>query len=143
MRKKYAVMSTLAAGSLAVTGVGVGTSVAASSAPKTHTLTFTAKTLVEKQFANHRFVEAEKAVAGGKVIGTDVLRGKINKHHVAKIRVAAAFAGGFIYGTFNSDEQGNLSAGKVTGGTGKYAGITGTITGAPGNNGEKVTITYK
>jgi hypothetical protein len=145
MRKKYAVMSTIAAGSLAVTGVGVGTSMAASSAPKTHTLTFKSKTLVEKDFPNNRFVDADKDVAGGKIIGTDVLRGKFNvKDKTAKARVAAAFSGGFIYATFNIEGQGVISGGKVTGGTGKYAGVTGTITGhSISNNVEKVTITYQ
>jgi hypothetical protein len=143
MRKKYAVMSTIAAGSLAVTGIGVGTSVAASSAGTPHILKFKAKQLTSHNLNQNTSVATEKDVAHGKVIGNDVVRFAFT-HNTAKGSVAAAFTGGFIYAKFNVDQNGTISAGKVTGGTGKFAGVTGTITGHQvKKNVEKVTITYQ
>jgi hypothetical protein len=143
MRKKYAVMSTLAAGSLAVTGVGVGTSVAASSAPTSHTLTFKSKQVSSKRLKS-AVINVDKDVKAGKYIGNDVVRFTFTKKNSAKATVAAAFKGGLIYASFNSTQNGTISAGKVTGGTGQFKNATGTITGHSTKSGdEKVTITYQ
>jgi hypothetical protein len=142
MRSKYVVLSSIAAGSLAVTGIGVGTSVAASSAPTPHTITFKSKTVVSKSVGKNKSIDADKNTAHGKFLGTDVVTFTF-KHNVAKGKVAAAFKGGFIYGKFNATQTGAIS-GKITGGTGKYKDVTGTITGqSAGKNTEKVTITYQ
>jgi hypothetical protein len=135
-------VGSIAAGSLATAGAGIG--VAATASAPTHTLRFTAVQISSKNLSQTKFVNVDKDRSHGKFIGNDVLQGRFNNTtHTAKIGVAAAFRGGFIYGNFISNEQGDLSQGKVTGGTGKYKGVKGTITGhAITSTKEAVTITY-
>jgi hypothetical protein len=144
MRSKYLIASTIAAGSLAVAGAGVGTSLAASPAAAQHTLTFKSKTVAGHSLGKYSFADADKDIAHGKFIGTDAVRGTFNpKTHTASGKVAAALRGGFLYAQFSIAKNNDI-AGKVTGGTGQFAGATGTITGTqPKKNVEKVTITYK
>jgi hypothetical protein len=60
--------------------------------------------------------------------------------------VTFALRGGLLYGTFDASGDPTLSItnGKVTGGTGAFNGVTGTITGAPTDTLTKIqfTITY-
>jgi hypothetical protein len=140
-RTRQLMVGTVAAGSLAV--AGIGTAFAASSA-STHTLTFTAIQTTSHNIGKTGFINAEKDVSHGKYLGNDIVTGTFNAAQgVAKAHVALAIKGGFIYGSFTIDQQGTLSHGKVTGGTGKYAGVTGTINGtAASQTREKVTVTY-
>jgi hypothetical protein len=142
MRAKLVATTTIAAGALAVAGVGTG--IAATAPAKPHTITFTSHTLSQRQVGRRAFIDVDRATTGGKFVGNDVIHGKENlKTGVATADVAAAFAGGIIYGTFNVTREGVVTAGKVTGGTEKFAGATGTITDVPKRKGDKITITYK
>jgi hypothetical protein len=144
MRSKYVVLSTIAAGSLAVTGIGVGTSVAASSAAKPpKPITFKAKTVLSHEVGKSgKIIEAQKNVSHGKFIGTSSLTFVVGNNNLAKAKVAAAFKGGFVYGRFTASGDGTLSNGKITGGTGEYKDATGTITGEGAGKAERVTLTF-
>jgi hypothetical protein len=88
---------------------------------------------------------ADKGVSkAGKVVGFDMLRFAVNpKTGTASIGVVVDTSGGFLYGTLH-ESNGPLTHGKVTGGTGKFAGAGGTITARSNKAGTRtaVTITY-
>jgi hypothetical protein len=62
----------------------------------------------------------------------------------ANINVTFDTTGGLLYGTATLNIKTNkVTNGKVTGGTGAFAGATGTITAkSAGKNHEAITITY-
>lgn len=112
------------------------------SAATTHTLHLKVHTLKETEFSKHQFSEADQLTSHGKKVGNDVLYGRI-AGHTETGHVTAALKGGTMRLTFTFDfTQGNSFAGKVTGGTGKYAGASGTITGTGTTKGADVTIKY-
>jgi hypothetical protein len=62
---------------------------------------------------------------------------------VATAGVTFVRLGGFLYGTFTTTNGGKTLTGKITGGTGAFDGVTGTITGkAITSVKTAVTITY-
>lgn len=137
---KRVAVGLIAVGSLTVAGVGTGL---ATSSAKTHTLTFKGVQLKSTSPSKTTFVQAEKDVSKGKTIGYDVVTGKFDPQtHLVKGSVSVALRGGEIYASFTIAQDNSLS-GKVTGGSGKYKGVSGTITGTqPKKNVEAVTITY-
>jgi hypothetical protein len=84
--------------------------------------------------------------AAGKTIGFDMIYFKATSPTTGAINVTVDTNGGFLYGTGTINvNTGVLSHGKVTGGTGSFAGATGTIKAKNLNKaGTKtaVTITY-
>jgi hypothetical protein len=82
--------------------------------------------------------------AAGKTIGFDVLYFAAVSATSANINVTFDTTGGLLYGTANvSIKTNKVTNGKVTGGTGAFAGATGTITAkSAGKNREAITITY-
>ena len=110
----------------------------------THTLTFTAVQQAQAQFSATVGAAEDKDVSkAGKVIGYDVLRFTVNPQTgTATISVAVGMAGGFVYGVL-PESSGPVTHGTVTGGTGAFAGATGTIT-ATNKTATRtaVTITY-
>jgi hypothetical protein len=64
----------------------------------------------------------------GKTIGFDDVNVRVTPPSTGKGNVAVDIKGGFLYGTITTTDGGKTFAGKVTGGTGPYAGATGTIT---------------
>jgi hypothetical protein len=110
-----------------------------------HTLKFTAVTQKSANFSKTTFGQDEKDVSAGKVIGFDTIYGKFNpKTNTAKGGVTLDTNGGFLYGTLNFSNS-PVTHGKVTGGTGAFKGVTGTILGKDLNKkGTRtaVTITY-
>jgi hypothetical protein len=118
----------------------------ASSQSAAHTLTFTSVTKKAVNFSKTTFGQEDVDVnAAGKTIGFDTIYGQFNvKSKTAKGRVALDTSGGFIYGTLKFSNS-PVTHGKVTGGTGQYKGIKGTILGKDLNKkGSRtaVTITY-
>jgi hypothetical protein len=110
----------------------------------THTLTFTS---VQKGVAT--FSANSSGSAGldvnkaGKVIGFDMLNFTTNPATGKVVAgVTVDTAGGFLYGTLKLS-SGPVTHGTVTGGTGAFAGATGTIT-ATNKTATRtaVTITY-
>ena len=120
---------------------------AASAHATTHTLTFTSVQQAAAHYSSTTGGAADKDVnKAGKIIGFDVTRFVFNPQtNTISIGVAITNSGGFLYGKLHQSATSPVSHGTVTGGTGIYAGATGTITGKNLNkSGSKtaVTITY-
>jgi hypothetical protein len=118
---------------------------AASPAHSTHTLKFTAVALHGASFSKTSQGEADKAVVGGKIIGFDELYSVFDPTTMTgRGRVALVTGSGFLYGTLRFG-HGDVTHGTVTGGTGKFEGVSGTILGTSLNKSgtrTAVTITY-
>lgn len=113
----------LAAAAAVTATASAAISALAAPAATGHTLHFEAVQVYAHQFSASSFVDLEKDVSGGMVIGTDELDWSGNK-----AAVALALGKGFLYGRFTVNNKGMIS-GSVTGGTGAYRGASGTITG--------------
>jgi hypothetical protein len=141
IRPTIAAFSTAAA--LGITGAVV-LPAAASAHTVTHTLTFTSVAQGQTKFsATSTGFEDKDLSKAGKVIGYDVVNitadpttGKVSAW------VTVDTAGGFLSGTLKVTSN-PVTHGTVTGGTGAFAGATGTITAKPiGATKLAVTITY-
>ena len=136
----------LAAAGLAVTGVAVAPQLGSAAPAKgtTHTLKLAAHQTANHNFPPNKFVGAEtdRNPATGKVRGYDTITGRINfTTHVVKIDASVALKGGLI--TAHLTGKGETFDGVITGGTGKYQTIKGTIH-AQSKPGSKVThITFR
>jgi hypothetical protein len=133
-------ISLLVVGSLTV--VGIGASVA-SAQSRTHTLQFRSIQLTSHNLAHDRFINTDKDRSHGKYFGNDVFEGTLNP---TTLRVSTidsfALKGGFIYGKTRTVGE-NKAEGNVTGGTGTYKGIKGTIVvGGTSQDSPVVTIKY-
>ena len=84
--------------------------------------------------------------AAGKTVGFDMLYFKSVSATTGNVNVTVDTTGGFLYGTLTINfKTGVISNGKVTGGTGSFAGATGTIMAKnlnPAGTRTAVTITY-
>jgi hypothetical protein len=116
----------------------------ASAHSTTHTLKFIA---VEK--ATVSFTKAAAGVqetdvnTAGKTVGFDVLYYVGTPSGTAAVNATVDTNGGFLYGTFDVTKSGAVTNGTVTGGTGAFAGATGTITAKTiSSSKHAVTITY-
>jgi len=131
----------LAAVGLAVSGVAVAPQLGSAAPAKatTHTLRLAAHQTANHNFPPNKFVGAEtdRSPATGKVRGYDVIRGSFNfTTHVVKIDASVALKRGLI--TAHLTGKGQTFNGVLTGGTGKYQTIKGTIH-AQSKSGSKVT----
>jgi len=82
--------------------------------------------------------------AAGKTVGFDMLYFAVTSATTANVNVTVATNGGFLYGAGTINFKTNaFSNGKVTGGTGSFAGATGTIKAKDlSSTKTAVTITY-
>ena len=82
--------------------------------------------------------------AAGKTVGFDMLYFAVTSATTANVNVTVATNGGFLYGTGTINFKTNaFSNGKVTGGTGSFAGATGPIKAKDlSSTKTAVTITY-
>jgi hypothetical protein len=139
--------TSLAAASMAAV-LGTGALVlpaVASASSATHTLKFTAVTNKSIMFTKMTGGSQETDVnAAGKTVGFDVLYFAAVSATTANINVTFDTTGGLLYGTATVGIKTNkVTNGKVTGGTGAFAGATGTIKAkSVGKNREAITITY-
>jgi hypothetical protein len=80
----------------------------------------------------------------GKTIGFDMLYFAATSPSSVAVNLTVDTKGGFLYGTFTfNPKTGVVTNGKVTGGTGAFAGATGTITVKTiSRTKHAVTITY-
>jgi hypothetical protein len=143
MKIRRSIVAAGAAVVLSGTGALVLPAVA-SAHSTTHTLKFTAVTNKSINFSKTNFGNQETDVnSTGKTIGFDDVNFTITGPNTGKGRVALDIKGGFLYGAIATTNGGKTFTGKVTGGTGPYAGATGTIT-AKGitRNKTAVTIIY-
>jgi hypothetical protein len=94
------------------------------------TLKFVAVTKARVVFTKTNFGLQETDVnKTGKTIGFDDVNITFTSKTSGTANVALDIKGGFLYGTVAATNGGKTFTGKVTGGTGPYAGATGTITG--------------
>jgi hypothetical protein len=124
--KRYTALGAAAAAVL----VGAGTLVfpaVANGSTTTHTLRFTAVQTAATSFSRTSFGEQDKDKRHGKVIGFDVVNGRLDTTtHTAHGWVSLSTRGGMLRGTLRFS-NGPITRGRVTGGTGRFAGATGTI----------------
>jgi hypothetical protein len=118
----------------------------ASTAHKSHTITFTSVEEAAHNYSQTSNSQQDKDVNGsGKVIGYDMLYSVFNpKTETAKLTFTAVLNGGFVYGVANASSN-PVSHGTITGGTGAFKGAEGTLLAKNLNKaGTKtaVTITY-
>jgi hypothetical protein len=131
----------LAAAALAVTGVAIAPQLgsAAPARAATHTLKLAARQTANHNFPPNKFVGAEtdRNPVTGKVRGYDTITGKFNfTTRMVTIDASVALKGGLI--TAHLTGKGQTFDGVITGGTGKYQTIKGTIH-AQSKRGSKVT----
>lgn len=124
--KRYTAMGAAAAAVV----IGAGTLVfpaVANGSTAVHTLRFTAVQTRAANFSHRSFGEQDKDMRHGKVIGFDVINGRLNPTtHMAHGWVSLSTRGGMLRGTLRFS-NGPITRGRVTGGTGRFAGATGTI----------------
>ena len=137
----------LAAAGLAMTGVVVAPQLGSAAPAKaaTHTLRLAAHQTASHNFPPNKFTGAETdhKPSTGAVVGYDVIRGTFNvTTHVIKIDAAVALKGGII--TAHLTGRGQTFDGVITGGTGKYRTIDGTIHAQSrrGSSVTHITFTY-
>jgi hypothetical protein len=114
-----------------------------------HTATTTLK-FIAVQKATASFTTATQGIqetdvnTAGKTIGFDMLYFAVISPSSAAVNVTIDIKGGFLYGTFTLNlKTGAVTNGKVTGGTGAFAGATGTIKATTISSiKHAVTITY-
>jgi hypothetical protein len=78
---------------------------------------------------DHGFVASNDDYArNGKKVGSDVTTCRLRKHHKGAVcDVGLALAGGMITITFHPTAKSNRATGRVTGGTGEYSGVCGSV----------------
>jgi hypothetical protein len=116
--KRYTAMAATGAVALASAGALIVPAVASGSAT-THTAKFTAVLQKQAQFSKRSFGETDKNLSHGKIVGFDVINGPHGW-------VAVSTRGGMMFGTLRFT-NGPVTRGRITGGTGRFSGATGTI----------------
>jgi hypothetical protein len=137
---KTVFVSLLAVGSLTL--IGVGASVASPTSSKTRTLRFTSVQVASHNIPHNRFINTDTDRSQGKYVGSDVFEGTLNTKTFGVSTIDSfALKGGFIFAHTRTTGASRAS-GKVTGGTGKYKGIKGTIVVSGSQDSPEVTIRY-
>jgi len=125
MNTKLALVAGTSA--LAVAAVGLGLDGPAAAHAVTHTMTFKTHQITDR-IVHDVDVATDKNVAHGSVVGYDVTSCRVNvQTHIARCQVALARAGGLMYSRAHVNVVTNRGGGTVTGGTGRFAGASGTI----------------
>ena len=140
-------MSIAAAGAVALLGAGaVVLPAVASASSATHTLKFISVQKSTVMFTKTTGANQDTDIAAGNTIGFDMIYFAATSATTGNVNITGDISGGFLYGTGTINfKTGAFSNGKVTGGTGAFAGATGTIKAknlnAAGTR-TAVTITY-
>jgi hypothetical protein len=135
----------LAAAGIALTGVALapqGSAVPSMAA--THTLRLVAHQTASHDFPPNKFTAAEtdRSPATGKIRGYDTITGKFNfTTHLVTIDASVALKGGLI--TAHLTGKGQTFDGVITGGTGKYRTIKGSIHAESKPNSKDTLITFR
>jgi hypothetical protein len=135
------------------TALGAGCAVvvpaasASTSAPKTHSLSFTSVQEAVHNYSQTISSQQDRDVnKAGKVVGYDLLYLVFDpKTETAKLNFTAVTSGGFVYGVASASSS-PVIHGTVTGGTGVFKGAAGTIVAKnlnPSGSKTAVTITYR
>ena len=130
---------------LGTTGTLALPAVAASAHSSTHTLTFISLTRKSATLTKTSGAQQDTDVnAAGKTVGFDLLYFRATSAGAGVVNIAVDTTGGFLYGTLTLNlKTSALTNGEVTGGTGTFAGATGTIKAKDlSSTKTAVTITY-
>ncbi len=144
MKVRMSIIAAGAAVALGTTGALVLPAVASAHSAST-TLKFIAVQKASHNFTKTTGANQETDVnAAGKTVGFDMIYFAATSATSAAVNITVDTSGGFLYGTATvSIKTGAITNGKVTGGTGKFAGATGTIKAkAISSTKHAVTITY-
>jgi hypothetical protein len=144
MKLRTSIAAAGAAAVLGVTGALVLPAVASAHSAST-TLKFISVTKASITFSKTSFGSQDTDVnAAGKTIGFDEIYGAATSATAGNVNITGDLSGGLLYGTGTvSLKTGAFSNGKVTGGTGTFAGATGTIKAKKiSKTKTAVTITY-
>ena len=137
--------SIAAAGAVALLGAGaVVVPAVASASSATHTLKFISVTKKSIMFTKTTGAQQDTDVnAAGKTVGFDMLYFAATSATSGAVNITGDLNGGFLYGTGTINfKTGAFTNGKVTGGTGAFAGATGTIKAKPLNaSGTRTAVT--
>jgi hypothetical protein len=140
-----AALTLVAAGAVSVSLAFAGTSVADATGAS-NTLRLTSVQISEKEFSGNHFVDSDKDVSKGKVIGFDVVEGVYHpKAETFTLDLAGSLQGGIIYAHGTGNGRTGKFKGSITGGTGRFKGVRGTVTGhalGDQDQNEKLVITY-
>lgn len=127
MKLRPALAATGAAIVLGTTGALV-LPAAASAHSATNTLKFISVAKKSIMFTKTTGGQQDTDVnAAGKTVGFDMLYYSPASATTANLNLTVDTSGGFLYGTATVTQTGQVSHGTVTGGTGAFAGATGTI----------------
>jgi hypothetical protein len=119
----------VAAAAIVGTGAFVLPAAAASARTSAHTLQFTAETAGSSAFSSSTEAEQDTDInSAGKVVGYDLLYVTLVSSSAAVVNITVDVNGGMLYGTATLNSTGVVSGGKITGGTSKFKGATGTFT---------------
>jgi hypothetical protein len=144
MKIRTSIIAAGAAVVLGTTGALVLPAVASAHSATT-TLKFTAVQKATVMFSTAaQGIQDTDVNATGKTIGFDMLYVTATSPSSGAANVTVDTKGGFLYGTFTINfKTGVVTNGKVTGGTGAFAGATGTImVKTVSSTKHAVTITY-
>jgi hypothetical protein len=132
---------------LGTTGALLAPQIASASADHaTHTLKLISVTKKMVSFTKTSVgIQDTDVNKAGKVIGFDEIYGVETSPTTSAANVTLDTTGGMLYGTFTINlRTGNISDGKVTGGTGAFKGARGTLKATAINSVKSaVTITYR
>jgi hypothetical protein len=143
MNKRLAFAALGGVGVLA-TGAAVVPAALATPRATSHTIHVTSVVLKQRQIGSSTFLQSEKDIRHGKVIGFDVARFHNVSSTSAVGRVAFASKGGFLYAKLPISFNSLTFQGTIVGGTGAYKGATGTVTGKELNSaGSRTSVTLK
>jgi hypothetical protein len=129
---------------LAVTGVAGSTMLnSADAALTTHHMRFVAYSDRNIRFGQTTFGGTEIDRRNGHRVGFDVISGKFNlTTHSVTIYVSVARRGGLLHAKVH-DVSNTRYVGRVTGGSGRFKGASGTVTAQDlKGNGTRVIVTY-
>jgi hypothetical protein len=138
-------IAPLAATGLLATGLGGASALnSASATAPVHTWKFVAIQTGSHSLGKFTFAGTDKDRTKGKVVGFDTITGRFHvRTRTVDIDFALARKGGLMFGHVVGTEAGEFT-GTVRGGTGRYKGATGTVTGhnAPQND-KKTFLTVR
>jgi hypothetical protein len=131
----------LAAAALVAGVGGAATTLPASASQKAHTLRFNSFTIAGPGLGPGNFAGAEIDKRKGDVIGYDSVTDKLDRTtHVLRVYVAFALRGGILH--VAGHQRAGVFTGRVTGGSGRFKGASGTVHGTQLTGHRKVVITY-
>lgn len=139
-------IATLATTAAVGTVLVVGAAAAASAQQQTtaHTLTFRSHQISSARAGSNGELEADRDLRNGRTIGYDAVSCHFDfATSVAHCRVALGLVNGTMTGRFTVGGNNGTVRGTIVGGTGAYAGVTGTISGHPTSNPKNTTITLR